>query len=298
MKLNQLIYKPIVQNMPIKYLTLLLVLCCASFGLYAQETPQPPYWELSAGDTAMVFADKAYIRDLPGMNGTTVVDSLSAGMTVKIMSEVPETSTVRGFNANWYQVRYHKDGQSQQGYIWLGMLALRQTRIDNGKTVLYGFERYTPAVNNKSAFYTCGLKLLDEQRNVLAQQTFAFDYSEQSYTEIKGLTGMGLKGLRNIVRIGFLGEACAIPSNFYYFGWNGSRFIPLPEAYRVSDAGVYYYTEQMLFPSEHKKDANFIYKMIEEGEALDEDNGKEIRYKTRKKKVTYLWDGKGYVKKK
>lgn len=244
----------------------------------------------------MVFAGKAYIRDQPGMNGTTIVDSVSAGMTVTIMGEVPELSTIRGFNTNWYHVRYYKDGRSQLGYIWLGMLALRQTRIDQGKTVLYGFERYHPAVGDKSAFYTCGVKLLDEQRNVLAQQTFAFDYSEQSYTEIKGLTGMGLKGLRNIVRIGFLGEACAIPSNYYYFGWNGSRLIPLPEAYRVSDAGVYYYTEQMLFPSEHKKGANIIYKMIEEGEALDEDNGKEIRYKIRKKKVTYLWDGKGYVK--
>ncbi|MNE90703.1 hypothetical protein D3C80_1882460 [compost metagenome] len=52
----------------------------------------------------------------------------------------------------------------------------------------------------------------------------------------------------------------------------------------------------MLFPSEHKKAANIIYKMIEEGEAIEENNGKEILYKIRKKKETYLWNGKGYVK--
>ncbi|MNU48541.1 hypothetical protein D3C71_374630 [compost metagenome] len=278
-----------------KYITLLLLFYGASFVLHAQEVPEPQYWQLSAGDTAIIFADIAYIRNNPGLEGTTVTDSLPAGTKVNMDREALSSSTVKGFRAAWQEISYRKDGQKKHGYIWLGLLAIGHTRINNGQICIYGFDRYVPVQGDQYASFSCAVKLIGPQQQIVARHPFSFGYTEQSATEIKGLNGMGLKGLQHIVRIGFLGEACAISSDYYYFGWNGNTFIPLPEAYRVSDAGVFYHSEQMLFPSEHKKGSNIIYKMIEEGTALEEDNGKEIPYKIKKEKKTYLWNGKGYV---
>lgn len=281
--------------------TFAFLLCLLPCSIHAQEAnwataaPEPQFWQFTAGDTAIVFADMAYIRNSPGLVGTIVNDSLPAGAKVRIKGEILNSSTVKGFGAPWQEIRYYKDGHEKQGYIWLGLLAIGQTTIDQGQICIFGFEGYIPAKGDKYDYFACAVKLIGPKGSLIARHPFTFAYTEQSATEIKGLHNMGLRGLRNIVRIGFLGEACAISSDYYYFGWNGQAFIPLPKAYRVSDAGIFYHTEQMLFPSEHKKDANIIYKMIEEGEALEEDNGNEIQYKINKKKETYRWNGKGYV---
>jgi len=56
--------------------------------------------------------------------------------------------------------------------------------------------------------------------------------------------------LNAIYRISFSGEACGIPTLHYYFGWNEKEFLELPEKYDVGDAGVYYHTEEFVFPKE------------------------------------------------
>lgn len=279
-----------------------LLLCFLPICIHAQQTgldteaPDPGYWQFSAGDTTIIFADMAYIRNSPGLEGSMVSDSLQAGTKAVIVGEALSSSTIKGFRAPWQEIRYRKGGQEKHGYIWLGLLAIGHTMIDNEQICIYGFDRYIPVKGDHYASFSCAVKLIGPQQRLVARHPFSFGYTEQSATEIKGLNGMGLKGLRNIIRIGFLGEACAISSDYFYFGWNGSTFIPLPGAYRVSDAGVFYHSEQMLFPSEHKKAANIIYKMIEEGVSIEEGEGKEMLYKIKKKKETYLWNGKGYVK--
>jgi len=67
--------------------------------------------------------------------------------------------------------------------------------------------------------------------------------------------------------------------------------------YSVSDAGIYYYDESILFPTEHKKEANVIYKIIEEGEAPeDADDMAELTYEVRKKQEKFLWNGKSFTR--
>lgn len=62
---------------------------------------------------------------------------------------------------------------------------------------------------------------------------------------------MGLEGIQYIHRVGFHGEACGISTTHYYLGWNGENFVVMFSKSSVSDAGVSYYEEKILFPSEH-----------------------------------------------
>ena len=73
------------------------------------------------------------------------------------------------------------------------------------------------------------------------------------------------------------------------------KLINLPSRYSVSDAGVFYYDEKILFPSEHKRNNQLIYKYIEEGEAKDDDTlGPD--YRISKREEHFQWDGDKFVK--
>ncbi|GHE30404.1 SH3 domain-containing protein [Sphingobacterium griseoflavum] len=279
------------------YTLLLLIPFCG----YGQDEPAAyavsdefTMWNLSSRDTAYVHADVAYLRDQPSLNGR-VVDSLAAGAMVQIVSPAYGGNKIKGFHAPWQQVAYNKDNTIKRAFIWIGLLALGKQKDASGQLFIYGFDRFIPSTKESPDRYLCSIKLFDKQQRLRSKYTFGFDYAGQSFTESKLLPSMGLRELKQIFRISFLGEACGIPSNHYYAGWNGAMFIELPMRYTVSDAGVYYYEESMLFPSEHRKEANVIYKLIEEGEAHEEvEDLAELSYDIKKKQEKFLWNGKGF----
>lgn len=114
---------------------------------------------------------------------------------------------------------------------------------------------------------------------------------DKTYAESKLLPNMGLEGLQTIHRVGFHGEACGIPTTHYYVGWNGQHFVTMFNKSSVSDAGVFYHEEIILFPSEHNLDSNLIIKDIIEGEAIDE-QAQELKFKETRSREKFLWDGK------
>lgn len=250
-------------------------------------------WNLSVGDTAFVYADNAYLRSYPSLEGQ-VTDSLVAGTPLIIKSPAYNSNKIKGFSAPWHEVVYNKDGETKKAFIWLGLLALGHKEDATGHQYLYGYERFYPYTENDSDHYSCAIKRLDAQHNIVAKFSFRADYQGQSYTQCKLLSGMGLDGIQQIFRVEFIGEACGIPSNYYYTGWTENSFVDMPGRYTVSDAGVFYYEEKILFPSEHKKEPNMLYKYIEEGEVIDE-NTEELDYKIKRKEEKYLWNGQHFT---
>lgn len=266
---------------------------------YSQNTPaayavsdEYTIWNLSVGDSAYVYADNAYLRDYPGLNGN-IIDSVAVGTTLIVHSPAYNSSKIKGFSAPWQEVTYQKEGQTKRGFIWLGLLALGRQQDSSGYQYLYGYERFFPSTESEPDYYSCAIKRLNPQQQLVAKFNFRSDYQGQLYTTCKILPSMGLDGLQQIFRVAFVGEACGIPSYYHYAGWNGKNFVELPARYSVSDAGVFYYDEQIQFPSEHQKEKNIIYKNIEEGEVVDE-NADEPDYKINKRQEKYRWDGQRF----
>lgn len=280
-----------------KNIILILITSFALFKGYGQSKDSTSYelagyttlWNKQIGDTAYIFANVAYIRDEPTLK-SNIIDSLNNGKPVIIKSEAYNYTMVRGFEAPWQKISYTKDNKVLEGYIWIGLLNIGSVLNDDGQLFLYGFLRCNNSPNLYNRTYILEVKCFDNNGKILDQISYPIQLSEQSFSESKMLSNMGLQNLKAIYRIGFLGEACAVPSLHYYFTWNGKRLNYLLHKFNVSDAAVYYYSENVLFPSEHKLSSDLIIKDIEQGEVIDE-TADELEYKVINKREKFIWNG-------
>lgn len=252
-------------------------------------------WNIQKGQQATVFANKAYIRAQPNLKAT-IIDSLSLGNTVTINSGPLKGNTIKNFYAPWHEISYSDGNVKKTGFIWLGLLALGKQIATDGSQYIYDFERFLKSTNEQeSDHFSTVVKLLDSNGNLQAEKSFLFAYSEQTFSQSKLLPAMGLQNVKQIIRIEFLGEACGIPSEYNYVAWTGQQLVSLPSRYSVSDAGVFHYDEKILFPSEHGKNSQIIYKYIEEGDVID-DNAENPNFKVSKKKEEFQWNGTSFEK--
>lgn len=276
-----------------KKLLLLPALLFLHITLFAQEGLFLYQYKKAPGDVFTVIADTAYVRDQPSTKGA-VVRQLSAGAKVTLV-ESAGVQTIRGFEAPWIKVRMP---DAKEAYIWKGLLAL-DSYTRNGETFLYGIDRSIPGrEDGDGATYFAKATVLDSAGNALASKKWKLSSSEAlSACEGKVLGDMGLDGIKSIFRIYFSGEACGIPTDYYYFGWTGTELLTLPGKTMVSDAGVFYYEEKLFFPSETGGQPGKIVKVTEREEVLEEtDKQGNPKTKTSRSREVYRWDGKVSVK--
>ena len=276
---------------------LFIILFLIVLGSHGQQEPaafaideQFTLWNFQKSDTAYVFAEVAYVRDQPNLQAP-IVDSLSQATPVTIMSEAYYGSTVRGFYAPWQEINYEKDNQRRKGYIWIGLLALIKNTSQNGEIFIYGLKRYPPSSEYSSQYYDTELKVFNNQMELIAKESFHAQVDGQTGVQAKVLPPMGLKNIQNIYRIAFLSEACGIPTLYYYYVWNGTKLIRFPDRMSVSDAGVFFIDEQILFPSEHQDDPSIIFKNRTVGENSDIDDAQDPVYEETVNQQLYSWDG-------
>ncbi|AIM38206.1 hypothetical protein KO02_17095 [Sphingobacterium sp. ML3W] len=274
----------------------LLLFVLTSLFVRAQEQPTAyavydefDLWNFSKGDTAYIFADIAYIRSNASTNAT-LIDSITAGNSVVIASEGYNGNTIRGFHAPWYKITYIKNNVEKEGFIWLGLLALNSIQNEDGEQFIYGFKKFKPSTEYAAAYYEAQIKVFNKEKNCIARADYQADVNDQLGTETKILPAMGLKNIKNIHRSAFLSESCGVSTQYYYFAWNGHELIHFPNKMTVSDAGVFYHDETILFPSEHLGDQNMIIKRIIEGENTSEDM-EDPKYQETKSQINYIWDG-------
>lgn len=280
-----------------KYITILLMIVAHSTIRAQTEAPtayvvdtEYNWWAKSIGDKGVVFADIAYIRDSPSTTGK-ILDSLTNGEVVTIISQSYNPSTIRGFSAPWNEIEYQVNAQTKKGFIWLGLLALGEEKNQFGEPFIFGVLKYNKETSYSPSSYLIEVKTFDKYNKLVDRASYPAELNGQSYVLGKQLSNMGLEGLKSIYRIGFLGEACGISSNHYYFGWSGNKIIPLFYKTSVSDAGVFYYEEKILFPAEHQQGTQLIFKDTEEGEVIDPE-ADDLKYKITTNRKKYSWDGK------
>ncbi|MDR6337975.1 hypothetical protein HNQ91_000997 [Filimonas zeae] len=248
-------------------------------------------------DSLVILADTAYVRSKPSTSGEKMA-ALEAGRKVWPVQE-EESQRISGFDAPWVRVKFvNSGGVISEGYIWKGLTAFG-SYLRNDVRFLYGLD-HGLAGADKGDFrhYFAKVRVLDLQGKPLATKIWQLNSSEAtSFTEGKVFGAMGLDSIIAIARFYFTGEACAIPDDYYYFGWNGTELLSLPGKTDISDAGVFYHGEQLLFPSEKGGSPGKIIKLLEDEEVLDEvdKKGEPLTKKTKLKEV-YSWDGRKAVK--
>jgi hypothetical protein len=255
-------------------------------------------YHTSKDSIALVFVNMAYVREQP-TSKSNLLDSIPLGTKVKFIEEQGLNPTsLRGMHLPWHKIEYITNNQENSGYIWLGLLTLDKIYDQkSGNTFLYGFSWKSNELENE--YYWVEAKMLDKNNNLINSKSFPYYPGGQSYTTASLTKDSGIPNSKNIFSVNFHGEACGISSEQNSLSWDGSTFTTLPKTVAVSDAGVFYYSEELLLPNKHKLGKDIILKICEEGEVQeydDTDPEAELKYTVKKKEETYKWDGKEYAK--
>ncbi|HUP10808.1 MAG TPA: hypothetical protein VM187_01305, partial [Niastella sp.] len=226
-------------------------------------------------------------------------DTLFAGDNITVTGVTSNALTIRGLKGPWLKIKYTKDGEQKNGYVWQGLVSCMPLRRGDVKFVV-GIERRADSVtgSGKDKFtmkrFLVKVKVV-KQGVVLAKATFITDDDESAnYCYGKIMSGMGLTNVQNMVNISFGGEACGIPTYNYYFAFTKSQqLVGFPGKESVSDAGVFYHGETFTFPNEKngKPDMLVWNRIVEESTDKVDKNGNEILKVTERKSATYTWDG-------
>lgn len=258
-------------------------------------------WSARPGDTFCIYGRVANIRTEPN-TAADIQDTLTCGSKVIIREQGTVLENIKGIYAPWVRVQYNATQGRREGYVWLGMLALGH--FEKKETCfLYGIEKLTAAKNNTDedfvpAVWYIHVKAIDNNGSIMDEKEVIMNGLETSVSSGKLLGDMGLKHTEDIIRINFGGEACGIPTYYFYFGWTGNKLLPLPGKMEVGDAGVFYHTETFLFPKEQGGQPDRILKLTEEGESEDDkvDKNGEPVLKLKKSRTVWLWNGRKAVK--
>ncbi|PZF72507.1 SH3 domain-containing protein [Taibaiella soli] len=247
-----------------------------------------------------VFSDTAYIRNAPSTS-SKLIDTLLASHRVWILETTEKNQTIRGIEAPWLKVRYTKNNQVAEGYIWSGLLALAPLYKDDMKFVC-GISRIfykdttivfkdDPKQSMRDTIRMMSLEI-KVFKGVERVVSFKRLIEHATYPTAIISEGKGLKNVDDILSLSFGGEACGVPTNTYHYGYRNKQIIPLYETMSVGDAGVYYHEEKLIFPAEKGGKPNVVLFKEQTEEATDRnDKHGEPIFKTTKSTKTLLWDG-------
>ena len=282
---------------------IILFLLFSNF-IFSQEIPSENYfWEFNYlnenGIKAVIGVKNCYIRQEASSN-SQLLDSLQIGHKIKVVKNTNENLNIKGLNLSWVEIEYSKNNQIKTGFLWKGFIALGNTTKGNTTFLTTIDAKYSKKVQRDDyeydgAFLRISIKAITVENEIINEKSFSKEISESHFFQNSAISGWGLKNLNSIYRISFSGEACGIPTLHYYFGWNEKEFLELPEKYDVGDAGVYYHTEEFIFPKEKGGQPNMIIKNIEEDEEVGEaKDGSYTIHEVKKSSEFYTWDGKTF----
>jgi hypothetical protein len=279
---------------------LYLLLFFVSFVSFSQEDEinHDYYWSQIDSTSAMVGATNCYVRATADYKAT-ILDSLQLGNEVFIEKSTENRLKLKGINVSWAQINYkNKLGIVQKGFVWKGFLALGFVKENQNYflTTLDKIQKKTESENYQVDYYAISTKVLDANKVLLDQKTIQKNVTESAFFQNKTIGSLGLKKVENIYRISFAGEACAIPTYYYYFGWNGKKLLDLPEKYEVGDAGAYYHSEDFIFPKEIGGKPDMIIRKHKSAENNDETgNFDTYVFNVSQWTETYKWTGEKAV---
>jgi Bacterial SH3 domain len=239
-----------------------------------------------------VFADTLFVRKTPNLNGA-VQDTLLVGDDVKII-DGGEIFKIGNRQFPWFKISYSNHNNTKQtGYAWGGLISFKALRRGNTKFV-YGIPKVifkgNPADNVSESVVQ--LKAV-ENRKTIAKTDMTINTESTRLSNAMVMNNNGLTNVSSVLSVSFSGEACAIPSYYFYLLWDGKKFYQAPKSEAISDAGVYSQGYYLIFPSNKGGIKNKVIQNYTLEQIVDEEKDK---WKRTNSKTVYSWTGSEFVK--
>lgn len=215
------------------------------------------YTDFEEGSLERMYGDNVVLRKKPNAE-SGALDTLSIGQEVEIIRKMEDTIRVNGRVSNWYKVK----AGGTVGYVAGGLISLDYREIDGDLFLLIYAQgdEYRPKVR-------CRVLRKDGE-------FYGHEFQPNNSAFYLSVSGnKGLEGVKNILCINLFAEACGVDGGQVYLFNDGERLIEAIHLSRVSDGGVFWFSEEIKFPDESYWGANTCIYEREYGEPIDEEFG-------------------------
>ena len=220
------------------------------------------YYEFEKGSTEYLYGDNVVFRSEPS-SSSKAFDTLFIGSEIEIVRKMDETSSLNGLDWNWYKVKVGR----KTGYIHGGLIALDRLQQDDCIYLVT-----IAGVAQSSGDY----EYIDYRVRTRVIRADSEYYGHESKLNtnsfyIESFGNRGLEGVDNMLRINLYAEACGVDGGQIYLFNDGDQ---LKEAIRlsvVSDAGVFWYSETVVFPEDEDGWEGIVQYEREYGVPMDEE---------------------------
>ncbi len=241
----------------------------------AQEKPLCIYDEcgFEPGQTVYLFGDQVQLREAPTLK-SKVLKRLPIGTRLVVREKHENSWPYKGVDHHFYKVAYN----NMEGYVLGGLISLEKKTI-NTIVHLFGYSRTG-----------------DEDYLLIRSLKKDGSFTEKSTRLANGqfyLSALGNKGLPNIegiLFVDYLAEACGVEGGGIYLFQQEGALHQVARLSQVSDAGVYYFWEEFIFPDDNHGIPGKIRYKKEMGENLDESSHWK---KTSKETKILVWNNHG-----
>ncbi len=277
---------------------LYILLLFVSNILFAQENDGIfNYGKFSENSEVYLFSDNVNIREKP-TSSSKVIANLPIASKVNVISETEETYIVNGYTTCWYKISFEKEGKTLKGYIWGGFLSAvtlsTKNDLDENLTFVYGISGYTDGKGYMSTIKAVVNKKIISSLSFPPMYT---DFNNEGYSyNINGkITGnKGLNNVKKIIVLSFLYPACGYTNGDINIFWNETDLIFGIEAPKVSEAGIFHFSTEIIYPNDEGGKSGQVIKKID-NESYDEEGN--IAEKSTKM-VRFKWNGEKLIEQK
>ena len=228
-----------------------------------------PNLDLKNGQKYFLFGDNVKFRKLPEKN-SDVIDLLKIGTEIEIIEKSDNPINHNGLESFFYKVKHNR----KFGYILGGLISLE--RVKSNKTDYF----FTFKKDNND--YYLLIRYLDDNLKIvdLITELRTIEFTIDLYDN------KGIEGIKNILYINYLAEACGVNGGGIFYFQLDNELKKVFEITQVVDGGVYWFNEELIFPTDENGVKNKIVYIKEYGEYLDEDTN---WYETKKVSRELEW---------
>jgi len=234
---------------------LIILLLFATGFSYAQETVyHNPRIDLKNGEYYYLFGNDVKFRKLPNTN-SEVIELLKIGTEIEIIDKSQETLVYNGIESPFYKVKF----KNEIGYILGGLISIEKREINNSQ-YFFAFKK----IQDNYSLIIRHLTKNSELKEIESELE-THEFSVELYNN------RGIEGIENVLFINYIAEACGIDGGGIYFFRTKNEIKKVFEIEEISDGGIYWFSETLIFPNDKKGVSGKIVYKKEAGVYEDEE---------------------------
>ena len=253
--------------------------------------PADSYYGEITGDRALVFREDAALFEEP-CESSDAVCFPPIGAEVFRLAAIDVQYEGDGMSCTWLEAFCEIDGDTCRGFIPQSWLALTDQTLSGDTLFIFGIDTYYPDHYRfvGSARAVSGGEILWE--SVFYPPGGSFGGNDYGYGVASRQINAEDFTFSNLIMLSFLYEACGFENRNVLFVWTGSYLVRGISASTVSEAGVFHYSEEIIFP-ENEALSSAPIMLVTIAEEFDD----EIMdyFITSQDTVYYFWDGLEFI---